>query len=513
MNCEQVRKSLVFYLDGEISPEDARSIRAHLAGCDACRRELDELALTRKTASQTLQRLAAGSEPSPLAWSRLQATLNAGRDAHPPAYEPNVRSSRLAPGVSRTKEHRSIGANLMRKRIVLPALMAVVAIAVVAVFAANSVTPVSAQQVLERATTAQNAVGSMQGIHHLKVETYSNMQALTGEAAGVTRISDSYTDLQTGMLRSVVTDAVSGKVVDAFAYDGSYSYSHREDQLGADPVTLYRVPQKNVETDAQLTAGDPTAAAKAFFTQFTQDGGQKNVHTETWTDGRKVYTVEGPSKIKVVTEEMSNLPTGTMKMVFDAQTYQILEYQSALEKDGKEIVVNRFKMLVNETLPVDTKIAWNLSDVSGIAIVEDPNGEHGDVLPEKVTAEQLASQTQIYTLSKTPDGFTQEITSAPNQPKDQPLTYVISYRNAGGDYFVIQSNSAPASVMEMYNEEPFQTASGLKVSFAGNERSAGGKTYTSAAVTLPDGTTLLINSTLSRDEVKKWVEDLVPAVG
>jgi anti-sigma factor RsiW len=42
-NCESVKESLGAWLDGELSPVDGRSIQLHLAQCEACRRERQQL--------------------------------------------------------------------------------------------------------------------------------------------------------------------------------------------------------------------------------------------------------------------------------------------------------------------------------------------------------------------------------------------------------------------------------------------------------------------------------------
>ena len=42
MNCRHARRKMIPYADGE--PVDGNELRAHLDGCAACRRELEELA-------------------------------------------------------------------------------------------------------------------------------------------------------------------------------------------------------------------------------------------------------------------------------------------------------------------------------------------------------------------------------------------------------------------------------------------------------------------------------------
>ena len=46
MNCEQMRNLLDEYVDGELSAEGRRAVERHLAGCEACRAELEALKKT-----------------------------------------------------------------------------------------------------------------------------------------------------------------------------------------------------------------------------------------------------------------------------------------------------------------------------------------------------------------------------------------------------------------------------------------------------------------------------------
>ncbi len=43
MNCDDFKPMLTGYLDGELTPERSAELEAHLATCEACRRELAEL--------------------------------------------------------------------------------------------------------------------------------------------------------------------------------------------------------------------------------------------------------------------------------------------------------------------------------------------------------------------------------------------------------------------------------------------------------------------------------------
>ena len=65
MNCAQIKEFLPAYLDNEVNPSERRLIQAHLAGCNACQRDLALLSQTRNLVSQSLNIRAADAAPSP----------------------------------------------------------------------------------------------------------------------------------------------------------------------------------------------------------------------------------------------------------------------------------------------------------------------------------------------------------------------------------------------------------------------------------------------------------------
>lgn len=75
MKCKHVRRLLVAYLDGELTPKYQQAIRDHLERCASCREEMAALAATRDQLRVGLHAAADGAVPSPLAWDRLQARL------------------------------------------------------------------------------------------------------------------------------------------------------------------------------------------------------------------------------------------------------------------------------------------------------------------------------------------------------------------------------------------------------------------------------------------------------
>lgn len=122
MNCQEVNRLLVAYLDNEVTPSERTLIQEHLAGCDTCQQELAALSALQSRVSQFLQVRAAQAAPSPQAWSRLQARL--ARKARPSLSWLPAWLQRSAPGVGRT--NRIFGGGVTMKRLALAAIAVLV---------------------------------------------------------------------------------------------------------------------------------------------------------------------------------------------------------------------------------------------------------------------------------------------------------------------------------------------------------------------------------------------------
>lgn len=71
MSTHRIERQLSAYLDGELAAEDAAEVRAHLAGCESCRAEVESLRATKTLVG----RLAQPSLPADFAagvWSRIE---------------------------------------------------------------------------------------------------------------------------------------------------------------------------------------------------------------------------------------------------------------------------------------------------------------------------------------------------------------------------------------------------------------------------------------------------------
>ncbi len=513
MKCEQVQKALAAFLKGELASPERFMIQQHLADCDVCRSQLGRLT------GQALQSLAASAEPSPQAWSRLQARvaqvpvaqMPMAKEARPsPDWLPQW-LSRLAPGGRSTQTTLIAGDKTMKKRFALLAVAAVVAVAFAVFMTTQNVPAVSAQQILDRAAAAQSAVKAAPGINHIRTESYYNFDALQENSKGIKTIIDSYRDLRTGNFRNVTTNADTGKVLDAFAYDGVNTYSTKGplDSASDEHLIIYRSPQSHERVADLNPGGEATVDFEQLFNDLRADPHVKLEGKGTWSDGRAVYILSTQQPGKYL-RDLNSLQT--KRMFFDAATYQLLEEQATFQKDGKEIVVVDVRYLINETLPATTPVAWDVSDLQGVTFTDDIERTQGDLLPEKITAQELAAHTHTgYILKTIPEGFNLEITAPPRQDHETSYVYIASYRTEANDYFVIQAGDAP-EVLPSDAAEVYTTAAGLLVTFMREpEQSPDGKHYQMAAVKAPDGTVFSITSTLSRERVKALAEDLVVA--
>ena len=428
----------------------------------------------------------------------------------------------------------------MHKRSLVSAIAAVLVLAVLGTAIAKNVIPASAQQVLERAYEAQSAQEQGKGIQHTRIEFYQNICALP-EEQGLTIITENYSDNEAGTFRSVSTDANTGKITDLFAFDGLHIYnsSHeyvvnaaenprqgkepRPSRFGCDSfkegvsdgaLTVYRGTQSGVVARVPVKPVNEEATDEmnqAMFEKMRSDPNTELLGKEAWDDGRTVYALRSQQPVKALIEEGDELPMGWVVSYFDVETYQLLGSRATLVKDGQERLVYSYRVLVEEILPGDSNVAWDLSDVEGITIVDDPNGEYVDLLPEVMSERQLASSTSsAYLLNSIPDGFTLEIISAPKQPEEQPFVYIATYRNEAGDYFTIESISPEkAKHAPEGSTESYTSTSGLKITMMEDFKGPPEKQFTSAIVETPEGAAFIITSSLPREQMKALAETLV----
>ncbi len=420
----------------------------------------------------------------------------------------------------------------MNKKFTFTALGVVLVLSMVVAFLANNVTTVSAKEVLDRAYQAQTQATTNQGIEHIRSEIYTDIEA---KEQGMDTIVESYSDPVNANFRVVTTDRETGKVLQVNAFDGSDVYSSdnmQDGQPSDDPLTVYHnvqdpnslTKQKTISVMNRKLNPAQDEESKFMFEKMRSDPQVKLVGQETWDNpctapnavrgkcGHTVYVLRSQQEIKLLVNNEITHPMGQVTFYFDVDTYQLLGSRVTMEKDGKELVISSQKTLLDETLPAGSNIAWNLSDLQGINIVEDPNGEHS--LPAKnpstaISVEGLASKTDTaYLLKTVPDGFSLEVGVLPEQPADQQFFYEARYINQAGDYFIIRALGKPLEDA-LKEDETYTTASGLVLHFIGRpgDTPKGGQ-VAMALIQAPNGKTYAIESTLPRDTIKALAEDL-----
>jgi hypothetical protein len=519
MKCEHVQALLVAYLDREITPSDRVLIQAHLSSCIACQKEMALQSAMQNRISSALQRRAALAVPSPQAWNRLEARL--AEEARPSPSRQNTRRARLAPSTRRMLIHIFTGGLTMRRILMLATTVAVLALALAGISMLGSATPVSAQDILNRSYAAQEAADSSQGIVHLRAQVYQNFQALPGKRISVKEVKsilESYVDLQTGKHRFIVTDEVTGQVMSVSAFDGTYRYAGDElpppGETGAVHI-IYRSPQP--KEIGKMTVLKPLLGpvdAKSFFEAARQDPTAQFIGQETWSDGRAVNVLRLQQLGKVLlapSQPDKALPPTTATLYFDAKTFELVGQQLTVQQNGKETLISSTHQLVREILPATIAVAWDLSDLKGITVVDDPRGEHGLQLPVAISPQELAALTHsAYMLRAAPAGFMMQISVPPGANQKAQGMYFIEYRNSDGDDFLINGGANLPESLIQSADGTYTTRSGLTLYFVRDPLLPGAKPLSHAIVKATDGTLFDLTSTLPRERIKALAEELVP---
>jgi hypothetical protein len=275
------------------------------------------------------------------------------------------------------KMRRSPSRRGISMRIALPALAAILVLMVTAIWMAGNATPVSAQQILDRAAAAQSlaATSAATAVTYRKVLDTNYPHALEGDTTTATRtIRENYYDFAKGQVRWDSIDADTGKVLDAFSFDGLYTYDaiQTEGRYIDGVLLVYR----DIEDESGLlkvVQGQGQSAQQIFEMQKNLPNVTIVGH-ETWPDGHEVYVLSGGSRGPAPAGK--RIPDGmTEQMVFDAKTYQLIETREVVVKDGKEILLSSTRTLVDEVLASSSQVPWDLHDMQNIRIVDKPAQE------------------------------------------------------------------------------------------------------------------------------------------
>jgi len=401
----------------------------------------------------------------------------------------------------------------MRKRYTLAAGAAILAVLIVAVSIFNNVIPVSAQTILDRAAEAQSAQAAAQGIQHTRIEIYSNPQAIEGAQAGTTIIDESYYDPATGYYRFLTLDT-TGKMLDVASFDGSFFYEAQAADISDSSVTIHRRPLAEDEIRKQQSAGVGIDMEISPFEHFRSNPRVELAGKETWADGRQVYVLisRNSQTQKLSNGQSDEIFTGTVKMVFDAQTYQLVGSETTVYKNGREIVIEKVRFLVDEILQPGSPVDWSLSELQNATFVDEQPEETVETSFEVLSEQQLTERANdAYILKNIPAGFTLEIVAAADQPQDQPYAYEIHYNGPSGAHFSLQAVGVmDAGFIETsFYDGSYKSTTGLVLNYS-SSRPENSEDGTSALLTVPGGTSFLLWSTLPRPEVEALVEDLIP---
>ncbi len=424
------------------------------------------------------------------------------------------REMRAAVSAEADQRHRVRTKNSTRmlenmKPRLLSALAAITLLAVVAIFVANTATTVSAQQVLDRAFAAELQVDGA-SIRHSRLEDYENPRAVEGIETGTTTIIEDYADSTNGYFRRVTRDS-SGKILEIVAFDGAYSYAMKRGSASADgsSVIVERTPVSGTRVKGARTS-DPAAAAKALFDNFRTNPRVTLEGKVTQADGRQAFVLvdQNYQTQKPVNGQNDKSYNGSTKMVFDAQTYELLQAETSVRINGKDLVIQSVRYLVNESLPTGSQVAWDLGDLKGVSYANQPAAgpNNGNVQVETISVQQLVAHTPTWLFKTMPAGFHLKITAVTNQPQDQPYEYELNYNSDDGQTFGMQAVGIMDTgfIETNFYDGSYKAASGLVLHY-----STGGKGGTSAMLATPQGTSFLIISSLPRDRVQSLVEDLM----
>jgi hypothetical protein len=516
MTCRQISKKLSAYLDQELTLGEVKQVQEHLNTCESCRLELVELRRTRQVVAASLHEMAAPVETSAQAWNRLQSRLKVDQMPHEEKEQSWL--SRLAPGWKVYINDGLIGEFVMKRKIAVM-LTGVLIFGILGFFLTyRNVTPVSAKQILEKAYEVHKASNLVTGISHMKVERYTNNDAKEGKDAGTKTIRETFTDYQTGNYRVVEYLAPEMIISNIDGYDGTFKYSseYLDRSRKNETLVVYRSPQSRDKLSVLDDMG-PTISAEETFEAMRMDPNITLEAMMTASNGNMAYvlvTVHTMDKQYFkINDQVSEKKGGTFRerMVFDAETYELLETKTTLEKDGKEIITNSLQFLTREVLPKDARVIWDMSDLTGIKLVDDLDRTKGDLLPEKITLQELAEKTSTgYMLKDIPEGFNLTITAPPRQINESSYIYIAEYRNKEGDYFVIQSTGDFPEQTSEDADEIYITKNGMTATFSKEPKNMPDKKiYQFATVHVSDKTGILISSSLPRKRVKELMDTLV----
>jgi hypothetical protein len=260
---------------------------------------------------------------------------------------------------------------------------------------------------------------------------------------------------------------------------------------------------------ASAGIADPTTIAQALFDDFSNNPRVKVDSQMKQLGDTPVYAlVDDNYQTKQGSDEKTFM--GSMRMVFNAKTYQLMESQTTVHQGDQDIVIDEIQWLANEVLPEGSAVTWDLSDQKGITLVDggQQQQEQENSTAETLTESELVTRTDsFYVLNPLPAGYTEKIVAVTGQPTDQDYQFEINYTGPSGETFGLQAigKTDTSFIQSNYYDGSYQTTSGLVVNYSTAQPDGG----TEAILSTPDGYSFLLVSSLSRDQVQNLAETLV----
>ena len=133
--------------------------------------------------------------------------------------------------------------------------------------------------------------------------------------------------------------------------------------------------------------------------------------------------------------------------------------------------------------------------------------------PEVTSTEALATRIpSAYLLRTVPAGFSLEVKVLPKQftnlSGNGPFFYEATYTDQAGDYFNIRAFDNKKLEDTSWADETYTTASGLTLYFV-NQPSTDIREFNGGMMQAPNGHTYAIESSLPRETIKAFLDDLV----
>lgn len=520
MKCYEVQGLLVGYLDGELPEAQQALVEAHLGWCAACQADLNSLSGTREIVGLALHHMGDPEEAPLQAWGQLEARL---------ARETGPQPARRTGLFDKTGQWLSGGIVMSGRLKVLGLTVSGAALATALVLAGyfffNAPTPVSAQEIIQRAQRAQAAAAKSTGIEYARTENYTDYKVLSsGTPDGTTLVSEFYENLKTSQFRSITYDGANGNAVRVFAFDGANLYSNEGAEggpaEGASPLTVYTGAAPKGWVENYGIHNGPQIDQKEYFDYLSANPDTQSVQQEKWIDGRQVYVLRSSvplTKFQMISggrktdapPDDANAPKGTSSTYFDATTYELVESKITAQVGGQEVRIVDYKVLEEKHLPANAPVKWDLSDVTGIALVQDPTGEKlgGPWIITTTVEDLVADGLKVYKLKDVPAGFTEHV--AGSEPGAQEKLYLIEYKNADDGFADFQTGHSPQDIINN-PDVTYTTTSGLKVYLQGSDtpEELTHKPFWFVAVVAPDAT-FVITSNLPSATLKTMLENTV----